>query len=129
MIRWSRAGILATVLVMIAIPAMAEQASAKHTGIVVAVDLAQRRLVLDEVGPWRPGAGAQTTRRTIVLTSTTDFLITLRANPQDGFLGQFIEGEMEAEGIEAGDVVTIDCLHDGPRLIARTITLVSQAGR
>ena len=126
----SRVGMVAMALVAaVAMPAVAEQPSTKHTGVVVAIDLEQRRLVLNEVGLWRPGAAIQPIRRTIELTARTDFFITLRANPQDGYPGQFIEGELDATGIEAGDVVTVDCLHDGQRLIARTITVLSSSVR
>jgi hypothetical protein len=121
---------VAVALVMaVAMPAMAQQASSKHTGTVVAIDLEQRRLVLDEIGPSRPGGVVQPTRRTIHLTASTEFIITLRANPQDGFPGQFIEGELDAEAIERGDLVTADCLHDGRRLIARTVTLLTPTAR
>ena len=127
---WGRIGMVVVALVAaVAMPAMAEQASTKHTGVVVAIDLEQRRLVLNEVGLWRPGSAIQPIRLTIELTARTDFIITLRANPEDGYPGQFIEGGLDATGIEAGDVVTVDCLHDGRRLIARTITVVSWSGR
>ena len=130
MTRGGRVGMLAVALVAaLAMPAIAEQASTKHTGRVVSIDLEQRRLVLDEVGLWRPGSAIQPIRRTIELTAKTDFIITLRANPPDGYPGQFIEGELYVEGIEPGDVVTVDCLHDGRRLIARTVTVLSSSVR
>src|SRR5690348_15088033 len=115
--------------IAVAMPAIAQQASSKHTGTLVAIELQQRRPVLDEIGRSRPGGVVQPIRRTIHLTASTEFIITLRANPQDGFPGQFIEGELDAEAIERGDVVTADCLNDGRRLIARTITVLSATAR
>ena len=99
-----------------------------HSGRVVAIDVARGVLLLDEVGPWNAKARAvQMIRRTILLLPTTDYVIALRANPREGFPGSFIEGQMDPEAIEPGSVVTVECLHEGPRLIARTVTLVSTA--
>jgi len=98
-----------------------------HSGTVVAIDIVRGVLVIDEVGPWRARSGVSRIRRTVLLMPGTDFLIAVRVNPHEGFPGSFVEGQMDPEAIEPGAMVTIECLHDGPRLIARTVTLVSTA--
>lgn len=99
----------------------------KYSGRIVVIDITRGRLIIDEIGRQVPGRFAEVIRRTIVLTPTTDYLIALRANPLGGFPGDFIAGQLESDDMEVGDLVTADCLRDGSRLIARTVTLVETA--
>ena len=95
--------VLAAALAVEAMPASVTAQTVRHSGTVVAMDTERGRLVLDEIGPWRVRGGVTQVRRlAIVFTPATDFLIALRANPPDGFLGQFIEGRLEAADVEVG---------------------------
>jgi hypothetical protein len=100
----------------------------KHSGTVVAIDIARGQLVLDEVGPWQVRDGvAQMTRRTIVLTPVTAFAIVLRASPAGGFPGALVASPLAANAVIAGDVITVDCRHDGSRFVALKVTVAETA--
>jgi hypothetical protein len=102
----------------------------KHTGTIADFDDRTGTIVLAEVGPWRGGEGAAVvTSRRIAVTRDTAFAIVFRAeDPATGFGGDFVEVPLEAAGVYVGDVVTVECLQDGPRVIARKITVVDLPG-
>jgi hypothetical protein len=98
----------------------------KHSGTIVEIDAHGAQLVLEEVGPWRVRDGVtQVIRRTIALTPATDVVIAVRVNPPGGYAGDFVEGPLAMFALEPGDVITVDCRREGPRLVAVKITTTS----
>jgi hypothetical protein len=102
----------------------------KHSGTIVDFDDRTNTLVLAEVGPWRAGEGvAVVTNRRIALTDVTEFGIVFRTeDPVTGIGGDFVEVPLEAAGVYVGDYVTIECRHDGPRMVALKITVLDLPG-
>ena len=107
-------------------PLVAAPARARHSGTVVLIDVEHGVLVVDEVGPWRVEQGRTvTTRLWIELTPDTPINTYIRVNAPDRFAGDFIEVALDAADLTPGDVVTVDCRHEGNRLIAAAVTLVA----
>jgi hypothetical protein len=105
------------------------QETMKHSGSIISIDDKAGRIVLAEVGPWKVRDGATIiTYRTITVTPQTGFAIVRRdfAAP-DGFPGEFVEGALMPGEIYLNDYVTIDCRHEGERLVALKITVVEVA--
>jgi len=91
----------------------------------VAIDEKAGAIVLAEIGPWKVREGKTViTYRTITVMPETEFGVVGRdyATP-DGFPGELIEGALETGEIFVNDFVTVDCLHEGKRLIALKVTV------
>ena len=59
------------------------------------------------------------TYRTITLAPETEFAIVARADTAPtGFPGDFVETRLGPEGVYLNDHVTVDCRHEGKRLVA-----------
>lgn len=97
----------------------------KHSGSIFSIPDDAKTFVLAEVGPWRVRDDATViTYRTITLTPETEFAIVARSDhPTTGFPGDFVEMRVGPEDVYLNDYVTVDCLHEGKRLIARKITV------
>ncbi len=106
-------------------PVAPAPAGARHSGTVVFIDAEHGVLILDEVGPWHAGKRALTTRLTIDLTTDTNVNTYIRINVPGHFAGEFLEVALEAADVTPGDVVTVDCRHEGGRLVAVTLTLAA----
>lgn len=96
----------------------------KHSGTVVASDRDTLRLA--EIGRWQlKGGETVITYRTITVTPSTKFAFVRRGDEATtGFPGDWVEEPAEAWDLLEGDFVTVDCLHEGRRLIALKITVV-----
>jgi hypothetical protein len=94
-----------------------------HSGSVVSV--APERLVLHEVGPWRLKNGeTEVIRVTVELTKDTAYVVARRADEApSGFARDFVERDIDAADVRAGDFVTVECEHRGARMIARRIVV------
>jgi hypothetical protein len=101
------------------------QETMKHSGSVVALDERAGKLVMNEVGPWQVSAGRTTlTTLTIDVTPETEFAIASRdVGPTGGSLGPYVVRPIAAWAIYTGDYVTVDCRHEGKRLIATAVTV------
>jgi hypothetical protein len=112
----------------------------KHSGVIVSIaddqnDFAlfphltvfgkARTFLLAELGPWQVRNGATViTYRTITLAPETEFAMVARADAApSGFGGDFVETRLGPEGVYLNDYVTIDCRHEGKRLVAVKITV------
>ena len=127
MSRGSRQSAFAAVLVILL--GLVASASAgermKHSGSIVSIADDGRTFVLAEVGPWQVRNGAIViTRRTITLTPETEFAIVARDVTAGGFPGDFAETRLGPDGVYLNDYVTIDCRHEGRRLVALKITVI-----
>jgi hypothetical protein len=119
-----RCASIVAVLLALAVPALAGD-RVKHSGSIVSIADDGATFVLAEVGPWQVRAGATViTYRTITLTPATEFTIVARADAApSGLAGDFVELQIESGGIYLNDYVTIDCHHEGKRLVALKITV------
>jgi hypothetical protein len=120
---------LALLLAASGLPAAAADV-VKHSGVIVAVDERAGTFVLAEVGPWQLRDGETVvTRRTISLTPATAFSIVFRdEEAPSGFPNDFVETPLEPWAVYLGDHVTIDCRHDGRRLVALKIVVTDLPG-
>jgi len=115
---------LLTMLLGLAAPASAEERM-NHSGSIVFIAEDARSFVLAEVGPWQVRDGATViTYRTITVTPETEFAYVVRADPApSGFPGDFVETPLGPEAVYLDDYVTVDCRHEGKRLVALKITV------
>lgn len=99
--------------------------SVKHSGSIVSIADDARTFVLAEVGPWQVRDRATViTYRTITLAPETGFAIIDRADAApSGFPGDFVEIPVGPELVYLNDYVTVDCRHEGKRLVALKITV------
>lgn len=97
----------------------------RHSGSIVAIADDARTFVLAEVGPWQVRTGATvTTYRTITLMPETQFAIVGRLDDApSGFPGDFVETPLGPEAVYLNDYVTVECRHEGKRLLALKITV------
>lgn len=102
------------------------QETMKHSGSIVSIDDMAGTFVLAEVGPWKVRDGKTVvTYRTITVTPETQFAIVGRDyDGFEGLPGAFVERAIGGDEIYLNDYVTIDCRHEGKRLIALKITVV-----
>ncbi len=109
----------------VASPVFAGVATQDHTGVLQSIDRAAGTVVLDELGPWR-GVSA-ITRRTIVLTSSTEVTQAKRAGGAGpaGWIGEFVEERSATQELNQGDFVTVQVRHAGPRATALKVTVVA----
>jgi hypothetical protein len=119
--------VVAIVLVagLMAAGAAAAAETMKHSGTIVAIDEAAGTLVMHEIGPWqrRDGKTVLTTLR-ITLTPRTEFAMVSRDAPAvPGTVGPFVERPIGAWALYRDDFVTVDCRHEGRRLIGTKVTV------
>ncbi len=119
MFAWVFAALLA-----LTVSASAEEI-VRHSGSIVAIADDARTFVLAEVGPWQVRTGATvTTYRTITLMPETQFAIVGRLDDApSGFPGDFVETPLGPEAVYLNDYVTVECRHEGKRLLALKITV------
>ena len=111
------------------VPAAAAEAEmVTHSGTVVAIDLKAGGVVFEEIGPWRAAAGVtQTSRRTVEVIPETRFTFAFRSDVPCDFVGAWVDGPLDPVFVEVGDAITIECRHEGARLIAVKVTIVMVA--
>jgi len=111
------------------LPGLTASASAgervKHSGSIVSIAAAAKTFVLAEVGPWQVRKGATViTYLTITLAPETGYAIVARTDQApSGFPGDFVETPIGPESVYLHDYVTVDCRHEGKRLMALKITV------
>lgn len=118
------ASVFAVVLALTA-SASAEEIE-KHSGSIVAIADDARTFVLAEVGPWQVRNGATvTTYRTITLMPETQFAMVGRIDDApSGFPGDFVEVSLGPEAVYLNDYVTVECRHEGKKMLALKITVM-----
>jgi len=120
----STAAILLVLVTALAPSAIGAPRPARYSGTVTAIDPEGGVMILEEVGPWRVERGATvTTRRTIQLTASTKYNLFMRVNLPGAFAGDFIEVALDAGDISLGDLVTAECVREGGKLVALTVTV------
>ena len=123
--RLSRVMVALLMLLAIDAPARAAQVE-RHSGSIESIPDDARTFVLAEVGPWQVRNGETVlTHRTIELTPETKYAIVARVDAApSGFRGDWVEFEIGPERVYLNDQVTIECRHDGKRLVALKITVI-----
>lgn len=117
----------ACMLILVGLTASASGAErAKHSGSIVWIAEDARTFVLAEVGPWRVRDGRTViTYQTVRLAPETRFAIVARADDApSGFPRDFVETRLGPESVYLNDYVTVDCRHEGKRLVAEKITVI-----
>jgi hypothetical protein len=118
-------------LVVVMLLGLSQSATAaemfKHSGSIFSIADNAKTFVLAEVGPWQVRNGATViTYRTITMTPETEFAIVTRGDaPVGGFPGDFVETRVGPEDVYLNDYITVDCVHEGKRLIALKITVTA----
>ncbi len=121
---------LATVLLVTGVAgAVTADQLPRHSGTVMTTDAAANTFVLAEVGPWRLSRGETViTRRDIVVTPETEFFLVHRADQApSGFARDFVVESLILWGVGGGDFVTVECRHEGERMIATKVYVVDVA--
>lgn len=97
-----------------------------HSGVIVAIADDARTFVLAEVGPWQIRNGATVmTNRTITLLPETQFALVARSDgAPSGFSGDFVEVPLGPEAVYLDDYVTVECRHEGKKMLALKITVM-----
>jgi hypothetical protein len=97
-----------------------------HYGTVVAIDVSGGQLVFEEIGAW-PGRGGVTEsiRHTVELIPATRFTFASRTETPCDLVGGKVERSLDPIFFEVGDAVTIECRHEGARLIAVKVTVTA----
>jgi hypothetical protein len=115
---------LLVLVVAMATPAADAARPLRYSGTVTAIDPQGSVMMIDEVGPWQVERGTTVvTPRTITLTDSTKYNLFMRANIPGEYAGDFIEVLLDATDISAGDVVTAECVRQGDKLVALTVTV------
>ena len=123
--RLSRAMVALMMMLALATPAGAAEVK-QHSGTIVSIADDARTFVLAEIGPWQVRNGETVvTHRTIELTPETSYAIVARFDAApSGFRGDWVEFEIGPERVYLNDRVTVECRHEGKRLVALKITVV-----
>ena len=124
--KWLGSGSVLAAVLGLALAASAAE-TARHSGFISAIAADARSFVLDELGPLRPGrdVASALTRRTITLTPSTEFVVVARVDEApSGYRGDFVEVPVGPERVYLNDYVTVECRHEGKRLVAVKITVV-----
>jgi hypothetical protein len=97
----------------------------RHSGTIVSIDQRTESIVLGEMGSWRVASGQSAiTLLKVVIAPDAPILLTRRsARAPSGFGGDFIEERMARWGLAPGDFVTVECRHEGKRLVAIKVTV------
>ncbi len=106
--------------------ACAETVTARHSGVVVAVDKAAGTIVLGDMGPKPKSGGSKLTHYTTTLTPSTAFVRVRRGagTAPSGWVGDYVETKLQAWDIKPGDWVTVGVEAGKQRMTAVTVTVV-----
>jgi len=126
--RYARLILFALAVLLAAPPVISAAADemVTHYGTVVAIDLSRGQLIFEDIGPWlERGAITETIRRTVELVPATRFMFASRTDTPCDLVGRGLERPLESVFVEVGDAITIECRHEGARLIAVKVTVTA----
>ncbi len=119
------------ILVLVALPAAgwAATVEGRNSGTVVAVDKAAGIIVVGDMGPVLKSGQSEITRRTVLITPSTEFARVKRSAGvgPGGWVGEYVETRLPAWEIKEGDFVTVAVTADKDRLTAVKITVADPA--
>jgi hypothetical protein len=94
-----------------------------HSGTVASFDAAAGTLVLDEVGPWQVTDGRTViTKRRIAVAPATE-MVMVRRDATASFPGAFVTRPL-SRSVAVGDFVSVECTHEGEKMLALRITVI-----
>jgi hypothetical protein len=100
----------------------------RHSGTIVEVVEKTQSIVLGEIGPWHGKTQVMPLR--IAIASDTPIVAARRSDrAPSGFAGDFVEAPLAPWGLAPGDFVTVECRHEGGRLVARKVIVVDADSR
>jgi len=94
-----------------------------HYGTVVAIEIRGGQLVFDEIVG--RGGVTETIRHTVELIPATRFVFASRMDEPCDLVGRGVERSLDAVFVEVGDGITVECRHEGARLIAVKVTVTA----
>lgn len=102
----------------------------RHSGTIVNIDERTEAIVLEEIGPWRVASGKTLiTLLKVAIAPDAPILLARRsARAPSGFGGDYVEEPMAPWGLAPGDFVTVECRHEGKRLVAIKVTVADTPG-
>ena len=117
---------LTLLVLMLAVCAWTEAATARYAGVVVAVDKAAGTIVVGDTGPKLPSGESKITRYTMRVTRSTEFARVKRAAgvAPSGWLGDYVETKLPAWDVKPGDWVAAVVEADKQRLTAIKVVVV-----
>lgn len=113
-------------LVSLVASGSAEAATARHAGVIVAVDNAAGTIVVGDMGPKLPGGESKITRYTVLVTPSTELVRVKRGSGMapSGWVGDYVETKLPSWDVKPGDWVTVTAEADRQRLTAVKIMVV-----
>jgi hypothetical protein len=100
----------------------------RHSGTIVNIDERTESTLLEEIGPWRIASGKTTLLKVAIAPDAPILLARRSARAPSGFGGDYVEEPMAPWGLAPGDFVTVECRHQGKRLVAIKVTVVDTPG-
>lgn len=99
----------------------------RYSGVVLGVDREAGTIILGELREWWTVRGLEVIHRPIVVELAT-VSVRVRRPPQapGRDRGEWTEEPLDPGGLHEGDVVTVDCVYEGSRVVATTITLLDE---
>ena len=103
----------------------------RHSGTIVEIDDKTESIVIEEIGPWHvTGGNTHVAALRIVIAPDAPIVVSRRsAQAPSGFVGDFVEESLAPWGLAPGDFVTVECWHEGKRLVARKVTVAGTVSR
>jgi hypothetical protein len=98
---------------ILVLPTLALAGTTSHSGTILSIDRAAGTVVVGELGPWRDAT--EIARRTIRVTPSTELWQVQRATGvgPSGWIGDFEQVRIGADGLKEGSFVTVQVRHDG----------------
>jgi hypothetical protein len=116
--------LVAVLALLTGAPAGAEEI-VTYAGTIRDIDLDRGAFVVEDVGPWTGGQAAPITRRTIVLTPSTQIVEVRRApEPDSGYRGDYRKAAISRADLVEGAFISVECTPTGAACRARELTLV-----
>jgi hypothetical protein len=99
----------------------------RYSGVILGVDREAGTIILGELREWWTVRGAEIVRRPMVVEMATASVRVRRPPEAPGRdRSEWTEEPLDPGGLHEGDVVMVDCVYEGSRVVATTITLLDE---
>ena len=98
----------------------------RYSGVVLGVDREAGTIILGELREWWTVRGLEVIRRPIVVELATVSVRVRRPRAPGRDRGEWTEEPLDPGGLHEGDAVMVDCVYEGSRVVATTITLLDE---
>jgi hypothetical protein len=100
----------------------------RHSGTIREVVEKTQSILVEEIGPWH--GKTQVTSLRIVIAPDAPIVVTRRSTrAPSGFVGDFVDEPLAPWGLAPGDFVTVECRHEGNRLVAHKVIVADTGNR